>query len=209
MANGYKLDKGFLFDHTWEKQFRKLSPDAFHRTFWELYDYQRNGIQVPEHEDPLEDCIVSFVVPQIQNRLNGAKAGGTPPPNLSPEAGGTPLKLSQDKLKQDKVSYTPSGGVGDEGFEKFWSIYPKKTGKDAAREVYRALSVTDVNELCQLVERWKSSAEWKRDGGRYIKQPAKFLTEIFAERVNPPDYNEDADGFWNEAVEAELRRRIM
>ena len=73
----------------------------------------------------------------------------------------------------------------------------------------QALSVTDVDELCRLVERWKSSAEWKREGGRYVKQAAKFLEEIFPERVNPPGYNEAAEGFWNEAVEVELRRRMI
>ena len=98
--------------------------------------------------------------------------------------------------------------MGGEGFDRFWEIYPKKTGKDAAREAYASLSDINADELCLLVERWKNSAEWKRENGRFIKQPAKFLTEIYAERVNPPDYNEDAEGFWNDAVEAGKRRML-
>lgn len=177
MANGYKLDKGFLFDHTWEKQFRKLSPDAFHRTFWELYDYQRNGIQVPEHEDPLEDCIVSFVVPQIQNRLNGAKAGGTLPPTLPPTSGGTPLKLSQDKLSQDKLSYTPSGGVGDDGFEKFWDVYPRKEGKQNASKAWDKLCPDEelLHRILDAIALQKESDQWMRDNGRYIPLPASWI----------------------------------
>ena len=129
MANGYKLERGFLFDHRWEKQFRKLKAKDFHKLFWELYDYQvTNGEQfVPDHdENLLMSSIVSFVVPQLKNRLDGAKKTvksspapqeATLPPTPRGVAEATPLKLSEDKLSEvevseDKLSTSLSEEVG-------------------------------------------------------------------------------------------------
>ena len=215
-------DKGFLFFHDWADPLRELSGDEFKEMFFAMYDFQVNDIPPPEFDGTLK-IIGAFVFPQLDRRkassYGGKKGmqkrwensipnkGLNNPPNkgLNNEPITQDKDKDKDKTKQD-IDNTPSGGVGGEGFERFWSIYPKKTGRDAAREAYNTLSITDVDELIQLVERWKSSAEWKKESGRYIRQAEKFLTEIFPERINPPDYNEDADGFWNEAVEAGKRR---
>lgn len=116
MANGYKLDKGFLFDHCWEKQFRKLKARDFHKLFWEIYDYQvSNGEKsVPSHdENAVMSGIVSFVIPQINHRLWGQKNQyyqgleaneTTLPPRVGTTSVTTPLKIRQDKTREDKVS---------------------------------------------------------------------------------------------------------
>ena len=123
MANGYKMDRGFLFDYAWEKQFRKLKPKDFYSLFWELYDYQKSGgdSSVDDHDNHvLMGSIVTFVVPQIRNRIIGSRRKkeseqcaqgtlpptprGTLPPNLPIDAhsgkGGT---LPIDKLKENKI----------------------------------------------------------------------------------------------------------
>lgn len=115
MANGYKLDKGFLFDSGWEKQFRRLKPKDFHALFWELYDYQqtRGESVVPDHdENLLMSSIVTFVVPQLTSRINGSKRsvngkgvgeGGTLPPCEKNALPPTPLKIREDKI-EDKIN---------------------------------------------------------------------------------------------------------
>ena len=113
MADGYKLDKGFLVDRKWEKQLRRLEPTQFHRLFWDLYDFQTYGNTPPEYNDPLMDTTGEFIAEHIQHRLNGAMRGGTPPPTPPPGGEGTPpnTKTNADTNAISITPPTPSEGA--------------------------------------------------------------------------------------------------
>lgn len=124
MGNGYKLDKGFLFDHSWEKQFRRLKPKDFYTLFWELYDFQRSGgiLPVGEHDDNvLMSSIVTFVVPQLRNRINGARRSSRA------EAGGgavpAPLKLSEEELSQAELRVKGRARADKQGYGEFGNVF--------------------------------------------------------------------------------------
>lgn len=62
-------------------------------------------------------------------------------------------------------------------FTEFWQIYPKKTGKEAAKREFLRIKpsqeLTDrmiekIKELCQ-------SDQWRRDGGKFIPNPSTWL----------------------------------
>lgn len=132
MGNGYKLDKGFLFDHSWEKQFRRLKPKDFYTLFWELYDFQRSGgiLPVGEHDDNvLMSSIVTFVVPQLRNRINGARRG------TRFEAGGgavpAPLKLSEAELSQAEMRVSGRACEDKHGYGEFGNVF--LTSEERAR----------------------------------------------------------------------------
>ena len=193
MANGYKLDKGFLFDKGWEKQMRKLTPKQFKELFWDLYDMQMNDGPKPEYDDPVMDCIADFASVQIQNRLNGAKrtptpggtVGGRVPHNLPTTpggtVGGTPLKIKyNNNINIIPPLYPPQEGEGEgvtDTFERFWEAYPRKEGKQAARNAW-AKPNPDI-ELCDailsaVIAQSKSDA-WNKENGRFIPAPAKWI----------------------------------
>ena len=116
---------GFLFDKNWEESLRKLKPKQFHQLFWELYDYQmsQGRIKIPPHDDnPYMSMAVSFIEPQILNRLYGARVfskssnaeeqpqdtsppptGGRPPPTEGATIPPHVPKLSQVKLSQVEI----------------------------------------------------------------------------------------------------------
>jgi hypothetical protein len=86
----------------------------------------------------------------------------------------------------------PSGGDGEtedgafsEEFLKFWDIYPKKVGKNGAYKSWVAMrknfirsGVMDYVEMILSAVRSQSDSEqWKREGGRFIPSPAKWLNE--------------------------------
>ena len=135
MSQRPNVTTGFLFDKKWEPTMRKLKPKDFHLLFWELYDFQMSGgkTQVPAHEEHLLlAALVSFILPQLENRL--AASGFFPPTTHSgetEEASASPMtspvstptggaaggvtggaappatpKLSQDKIRQDKHKST-------------------------------------------------------------------------------------------------------
>jgi len=78
MAKGYTLDKGFRVDRGWEDALRSLSPEDFRQVFWLLYDYQMSGgssAAAYRGTNALARTVVSLIVPQIDNRLEGAIGG--------------------------------------------------------------------------------------------------------------------------------------
>ena len=63
------------------------------------------------------------------------------------------------------------------GFDKFWSLYPKKKAKEAARKAWEKLKLTNALATMILadVEAKKRTQDWKKDGGKYIPYPATYL----------------------------------
>jgi len=75
----------------------------------------------------------------------------------------------------------PKGGtdpVRDNGFDAFWSEYPKKVGKKDAKKAYeKALKSTDAETMIRAVQAQKGSGQWTRDNGRYIPNPSTWLNQ--------------------------------
>ena len=64
-----------------------------------------------------------------------------------------------------------------EGFEQFWSAYPKKQAKQDAAKAFRSakLKPEQLQTVLQDITSRKSSAEWLKDGGKFIPLPATYL----------------------------------
>lgn len=84
------------------------------------------------------------------------------------------------------ISPPPGGGVGvildapsDTLFDTWWAAYPscdRKDGKADCRRRWHHRQLDPLaDEIMAGLSRWRSSAKWCKDGGRYICQPARFL----------------------------------
>lgn len=60
------------------------------------------------------------------------------------------------------------------GFEEFWKVYPRKEGKQKARQAFEKVTVP-LETLLQALEQQKQSAQWTKDGGQFIPHPATWL----------------------------------
>jgi len=134
-------------------------------------------------------------VPVAGNTPAGVpKGGNTPVPtqgNTSvPKAGsrGVPkagnLQEGIKNLKKRKTGAraaqkSPRAGKDTEGFDRFWSVYPRKVAKPKARlawaKAIRERDFPGIEALLAAVERHKASDQWQRDDGRYIPYPASWL----------------------------------
>lgn len=83
-----------------------------------------------------------------------------------------------------------------ERFTRFWSAYPKKVGKGAAEAAFRKIRPSDelTNTMVRVIERMKSTEQWRREKGRFIPNPATWLNQKRWEDdptptkpTNPPD----------------------
>jgi uncharacterized protein YdaU (DUF1376 family) len=129
-----------------------------------------------------------------KNRRNG-KLGGRPktnkqaiknPVGSQSDPSGNPVvtqvKANQEpitKTKNQKPSLSPAPAALDERFERFWKAYPKKTGKDAALASFKKRKPDDklLNEMIFAVGQQKKSAEWLKDNGQFIPNPATWLNQ--------------------------------
>lgn len=62
-------------------------------------------------------------------------------------------------------------------FDSFWSAYPKKKAKEAAKKAWVKLKPNEalVKTIIADVEAQKRSEDWKKEKGKYIPYPATYL----------------------------------
>jgi hypothetical protein len=98
------------------------------------------------------------------------------------QANGSKRKETKTNTKTDRDTPPPNGGRSDPplyppgGFDAFWAAYPRKVGKEAARRAF-AKARTDLDTLLAAIERQRGSAQWQKDGGQYIPNPATWLQQ--------------------------------
>ena len=65
----------------------------------------------------------------------------------------------------------------DEGFERFWAVYPRKVNKDAARREFDKLAPDNdlLTLLLGAIQRQRASAQWTKDDGQYIPHARTWL----------------------------------
>lgn len=80
---------------------------------------------------------------------------------------------------REKTTSSAKASSTDEKFETFWSAYPKKTGKEAARKSWAR--VPKPSETLQAILKalvWqRESEQWSKDGGQFIPNPATYLNQ--------------------------------
>ena len=104
----------------------------------------------------------------------------------------TPSKIKHlCELQQDYGSGAVVLPIGKEGkgkeqaesrdslFESFWSSYPKKAGKDAAKKAFEKRNPDQAltNKMIDAVRLQKQSDSWMKDGGQFIPHPATWLNQ--------------------------------
>lgn len=70
---------------------------------------------------------------------------------------------------------TYAGEIGD--FHRFWQSYPKKVSRPTAEKAFRKIKLTDglLEKILLAVENQKQTAQWQKDSGQYIPNPATWL----------------------------------
>lgn len=94
-----------------------------------------------------------------------------------------------DKL-ETKTGTCPSGAsVAQDDFDRFWSVYPRRVGKQDALKAWKKLKPDAelVDQIVAGVERWKLTDQWTKDGGGFICYPATFLRGRRWEEDDKPD----------------------
>jgi hypothetical protein len=84
-------------------------------------------------------------------------------------------------LIPDSIETPPTprkrGSAGADGFDEFWSAYPRKTAKPAAMKAFCKLapSAELLDDLLQAIARQKHWPAWCKDEGQFIPHPATWI----------------------------------
>ncbi len=78
--------------------------------------------------------------------------------------------------KKEKKPPNPLKGECD-GFDLFWSEYPNKQAKLAAKRAWLKIKPDERADVMQGIARWKRSESWLKDDGQFIPHPATFLNQ--------------------------------
>lgn len=100
----------------------------------------------------------------------------------------------QNKSKNKSIdSTTPISPKGNDAFERFWNVYPKKIGKGAAEKSFKKYKPDEVllSAMLKAVDTQKRSKDWQKEGGQFVPNPATWLNQKRWEDETP-----QSDGGW-------------
>ncbi len=147
------------------------------------------------------------------------------------EKGDTHDTLSSEKgdiQRQKRVTSTSKtrGGIrmnykrelhtGAEGFDGFWTAYPRKVAKAAARKAWERLRPGGelVSRILAALELHKETEQWQKDTGRFIPYPATWLNgrrwedEVSGDSKAPPSLDDPAAWGCDEAEATGLLKGV-
>ena len=93
--------------------------------------------------------------------------------NKTEQNGSNSIKEKENKNNKDNKK------ENDNLFDRFWSAYPRKVAKPAARKKFESLNPDGplLEKMIQAVERQKKSDQWTKDDGRFIPHPANWISQ--------------------------------
>lgn len=90
----------------------------------------------------------------------------------NPEPQHNPTKPNETEQRRTKKETSTRSA----DFETFWKAYPKKIGKQAAKKAFDKVNIP-VETLVSAIRRQECSAQWSKDNGQYIPNPATWLNQ--------------------------------
>ena len=125
--------------------------------------------------DEMVQAIKHKSIKAISSKAISNKATSEDPPPISPPEGadgfGEPLPEEAPAPKEPSVY--------EERFGRFWEAYPKKIGKGAARSSFIKLKPSEAltAKMLDAIAKAKQTAQWQKDRGQYIPNPATWLNQ--------------------------------
>ncbi|WP_458717046.1 YdaU family protein [Pseudomonas gregormendelii] len=168
------------------------------RKFFDLIDGRYVQLRIQDEIDAYHS--MSLKNKEIAANREAAKRTKRAPGVNEPAPNQEPLTNNQEPIDQKNTSQATAGDL----FLKFWALYPRKQDKAKAQKAWAKLKVT--GDLFSLIINGLSaqavSADWLKDGGKYIPMPTTWLNghrwedEIldFASNVHPFPVKKQANG---------------
>lgn len=84
------------------------------------------------------------------------------------------IQSESNSISESESNAKDARKAREEAFEKFWSAYPRKEGKQKAKAAFEKVNVP-LDVLLNAIEQQKKSAQWSKDNGQFIPHPTTWL----------------------------------
>lgn len=86
-------------------------------------------------------------------------------------------KNNESKNKSKSIEKDIDNNNIEQKFATFWSVYPKKVGKDKCLRWFKTHKVDDelLNKMLDTISKFKNSTQWTKENGQYIPHPYTWL----------------------------------
>lgn len=89
-------------------------------------------------------------------------------------------ETNESKIEQNAINNNNNNDNkknNDNLFDRFWSVYPRKTAKVEARKKFDKLNPDEelLKIMINAIEQQKQSEQWTKDNGQYIPHPATWI----------------------------------
>lgn len=116
---------------------------------------------------------------RLSPSVRGAQRRCAPPagyPYGEPSAPSAPARAgsANGELSRPALDRWESG-EGARQFNRFWSLYPKKSDRRQAELAWQEVNPGDWDALFDALSKWSASRQWQEEGGRYVPAAAKWL----------------------------------
>lgn len=148
------------------------------KAFSELFPYW-SGPQVRRIIEKMEDAGVLVSGSYNQNPWDKTKwyAFGDGFDLMKKSVPFAEIGKSDTDINTDTTPHTPKGA--DALFDTFWTAYPVKVGKDAAKRAFTKRKPTAelLGEMLNAIAEQKTSLAWIKEDGQFIPHPATWLNQ--------------------------------
>ena len=134
---------------------------------------------MPEHQN-------RTVSPETQENRTVFSENPTKPKKPKEKENENEKKKENEKENEINTPYYPPKGDVTElspkdqtDFLEFWGAYPNKVGKKAALSAWEKLNPDAElrGKIMKALKEQKASDQWRRENGRYIPSPVKWLNQ--------------------------------
>lgn len=87
------------------------------------------------------------------------------------------IVAARNTTKEGTIGRIERPPLPPKGFDSFWKAYPKKVGKQEALKAWGKLKVDEslLETILQALEIQRNTELWRRDGGKFVKDPVRWL----------------------------------
>lgn len=112
----------------------------------------------------------------------GSKGGLQKVANLANATFTTPIVANDsnclNKNKNKNIEKEKEKEINN-AFDRFWEAYPRKEAKQTAKKAFEKLNPDKalLQTMLEAIERFKGSAQWQEENGRFIPHPATWINQ--------------------------------
>lgn len=148
------------------------------RLYFPVESFYKYQSYIPENKRNYDEPVKTTLATMPQNTEEHRE---TPQNTASPSPSPSP-------------SLSPIKDTYAQRFDQFWSAYPKKKSKGQAEKAWDKLKPDEQlhDRILESLEQAKTSADWKKEKGKYIPYPATWLNaKGWEDEYDQPKNSED------------------